>query len=90
VGVGFLRRLSPRSKGFLEHLSLGRSTVMGVNFFGCLSPRNYNHMVKLQACLSPGRGGFVTNKCMSPRRVASIASNMSPRKGQPHEEKVNH
>jgi hypothetical protein len=90
VGVGFLRRSSPRTKGFLEHLSLGRSTIMGVSFFGCSSPRNYNHVVKLQACLSPGRGGFVTNKCMSPRRVASLASNMSTRKRQHHEKKVNH
>jgi hypothetical protein len=89
VGVGFLRCSPSRTKGFFEHLSLGRSMVMGVNFFGCLSPRNYNLVVKLQACLSPGRGAFVTNKCMSPRRVASLASNMSPRKRH-HEEKVNH
>jgi hypothetical protein len=88
--VGLLRCLPSRTKGFLEHLSLGRSMVMGDNFFGCSSPRNYNYMVKLQACLSLRRGGFVTNKCMSPRKVASLASNMSPRKRQHHEEKVNH
>jgi hypothetical protein len=80
VGVGFLRCSPSRTKGFFEHLSLGRS--MSIFLDVChqeiiITWSSFKHV-----CHQEEVG-------LSPRRVASLASNMSPRKRH-HEEKVNH
>jgi hypothetical protein len=84
VGVGFLRCSPSKTKGFLEHLSLGCCMVMGAIF---LDVRHQEIIIMWSSfkhvCHQEEEG-------LSPRRVASLASNMSPRKRRHHEEKVNH